>query len=116
MRRFCIFHHINAYSVYYAYSAMNLHILIEFFISFVDASQTESQSTFVYKRRESAQVFYVVPASSILGRLPLVHVGNTGTIVVTLPFEMQGESADFPGAPETKTFFILNMQNMQNMF
>ncbi len=52
------------------------------------------QSTSVYKRRESAQVLYVVPASSILGLLSLVPVGSTGTI----PYEMRSESAVFPGA------------------
>ena len=52
------------------------------------------QSSIVYERRESAQVLYVVPVSSILGRLPLVPVGTTGTI----PFEMLGESLEFPGA------------------
>ena len=52
------------------------------------------QSTIVFERRESEQVLYVVPVSSILGRLPLVPVGSTGTI----PFEMRRESADFPGA------------------
>ena len=53
----------------------------------------------VYERRESAQVLYIVPVSSILGRLPLVPVGDTGTI----PFQMLGESADFPGASCDKT-------------
>jgi hypothetical protein len=44
----------------------------------------------VYERRESAQVLYVLPVSSSLGRLPFVPVGDTGTI----PFQMRGESAD----------------------
>ncbi len=57
------------------------------------------QSTIVYERRESAQVLYVVPVSSILGRLLLVPVGDTGTI----PFQMRGKSADFPGASCDKT-------------
>jgi hypothetical protein len=51
------------------------------------------QSTIVYECREIAQVLYVVPVSSILGHIPLVPVGPTGTI----PFEMRSESADFPG-------------------
>ena len=54
----------------------------------------QCQSAIVYERREQAQVFYVIPVSSILGRLPLVPVGATGTI----PFAMRQESADFPGA------------------
>jgi hypothetical protein len=56
-------------------------------------------STIVYERRESAQVLYVIPVSSILGMLPLVPVGNTGTI----PYEMRREAADFPGAYCDKT-------------
>jgi hypothetical protein len=40
-----------------------------------------------------------VAVSSILGRLPLVLVGDTGTI----PCEMRGESAKFPGASCDKT-------------
>lgn len=54
----------------------------------------ECQSTIVYERREQSQVLYVIPVSSILGRLPLVPLGETGTI----PFDMRRESADFPGA------------------
>ncbi len=39
------------------------------------------------------------PVSCILGRLPLVPVGNTGTI----PYEMWREAADIPGASCDKT-------------
>ena len=41
-----------------------------------------------------SQVLYVVPITSILGRLALVPVGDTGTI----PFNMRKESKDFEGA------------------
>ena len=41
-----------------------------------------------------SQVLYVVPITSILGRLALVPVGDTGTI----PFTMHKESKDFDGA------------------
>ncbi len=41
-----------------------------------------------------SQVLYVVPITSILGRLALVPVGDTGTI----PFSMRNEKPDFPGA------------------
>jgi hypothetical protein len=37
---------------------------------------------------------YVVPITSILGRLALVPVGDTGTI----PFSMSNEKIDYPGA------------------
>ena len=40
----------------------------------------QCQSTIVYERSEQAQVLYVIPVSSILGCLPLVPVGATGTI------------------------------------
>ncbi len=52
------------------------------------------QSAIVYKRSEQVQVLYVIPVSSILGRLPLVLVGATGTI----PFTMRQDTADFPRA------------------
>jgi hypothetical protein len=54
----------------------------------------QCQSAMIYERREQAQVLYVIPVSSILGPVPLVPVGATGTI----PFAMRRESADFPGA------------------
>jgi hypothetical protein len=60
---------------------------------------SQPSSTTDYERHESAQVLYVVPVSSILGRLPLVPVGDTGMI----PFQMRGESADFQGASCDKT-------------
>ena len=41
-----------------------------------------------------SQVLYVVPITSILSRLGLVPVGETGTI----PFSMRKETRDFPGA------------------
>jgi hypothetical protein len=68
-----------------------LHILIYWSTT---AWLAQCQSTIVYERREQAQVLYVIPVSSILGRLPLVPVGATGTI----PFAMRRETADFPGA------------------
>ena len=52
----------------------------------------QCQSAMIYERREQAQVLYVIPVSSILGRLPLVLVGATRT----MPFAMQRESATFP--------------------
>ena len=81
-----------------------LHIFAYFaYITYLCVSSAwveKCQSAIVYERREQAQVLYVIPVSSILGRLPLVPVGATGTI----PFDMRKESADFPGAAcdETK--------------
>jgi len=51
-------------------------------------------SKMIYERKENKLVLYVVPLSSILGKLPLAPVGDTGTI----PFCMRGEGADFEGA------------------
>ena len=51
-------------------------------------------SKIIYERRMQSQVMYVVPITSILGRLALVPVGETGTI----PFSMRNERSDFPGA------------------
>ena len=48
----------------------------------------------IYERRMQSQVLYVVPINSILGRLALVPVGETGTI----PFSMRNEKSDFAGA------------------
>ena len=66
-----------------------LHILIYLTTS---AWLDQCQSAMIYERREQAQVLYVIPVSSVLGRLPLVPVGANGTI----PFAMTRESADFP--------------------
>ena len=61
-----------------------LHILHDHFFLFPEWVD-RCQSTIVYKRSEQSQVLYVIPVSSILGRLPLVSVGQTRTI----PFEMR---------------------------
>ncbi len=39
-------------------------------------------------------VLYVIPVTSILSRLALIPIGETGT----MPFSMSKESTDFPGA------------------
>ena len=41
----------------------------------------------LYERKQNQQVVYVIPISSILGKLPLIPVGDTGTI----PFSMRDE-------------------------
>ena len=48
----------------------------------------------IYERRIGQEVFYILPVSSILGKLPVVPVGNTGTI----PFSMRCSAEDFVGA------------------
>jgi hypothetical protein len=77
-----------------------LHILYVHVFLFAEWVDT-CQSTIVYERSEQSQILYVIPVSSILGRLPLVPVGQTGTI--PSPLEMRRESADFPWAACDKT-------------
>jgi hypothetical protein len=71
-----------------------LHILYILICLSTSAWLDQCQSAILYERCEQAQVLYVIPVSSVLGRLPLVPVGATGTI----PFAMCREAADFPGA------------------
>ncbi len=52
------------------------------------------RSRIVYERRPDNQVFYVIPVESILGKLPVVPVGETGTI----PYCMRQSAEDFVGA------------------
>jgi len=47
----------------------------------------------VYERKSNKQVLYGLPIASILSKLPLVPVGDTGTI----PYSMRGEATDFDG-------------------
>ncbi len=39
-----------------------------------------TESRIVYERKTDSQVFYVLPVESILGKLPVVPVGDTRTI------------------------------------
>ena len=71
-----------------------LHILYTLICLSTPAWLDKCQSAILYERREQAQVLYVIPVSSILGRLPLVPVGATRMI----PFAMRREAADFSGA------------------
>lgn len=45
----------------------------------------------MYERQVGHEVFYVLPISSLLGKLPVVPVGDTGTI----PFSMRRSAEDF---------------------
>jgi hypothetical protein len=51
-------------------------------------------SRIVYERLPDNQVFYVFPVESILGKLPVVPVGDTGTI----PYCMLQHADDFVSA------------------
>ena len=83
-----------AYIPFFVFIHHILHILHILIYLSTSAWLAQCQSTIIYQRCEQAQVLYVIPVSSILGRLPLVPVGATGTI----PFAMRRETADFPGA------------------
>ncbi len=52
------------------------------------------RSRIVYERQPDNQVFYVLLVESILGKLPVVPVGDTGTI----PYCMRQHAEDFVGA------------------
>ncbi len=54
----------------------------------------QCKSTIIYERRLQSQELYVIPITSILGRLVLVPVGDTGTI----PYSMRQVASTFPGA------------------
>jgi hypothetical protein len=45
----------------------------------------------VYERKRDKQVFYVLPVESIMGKLSVVPIGDTGTI----PFAMRQNTRDF---------------------
>ena len=47
----------------------------------------------LYELDPSLPRLYVMPISSILGKLPLVRAGDTGTI----PYHMRGRPKSFPG-------------------
>ncbi len=48
----------------------------------------------MYERKTDSQVFYILPVESILAKLPVVPIGDTGTI----PYSMRQHAADFVGA------------------
>ena len=54
----------------------------------------ECRSRIVHERKQDNQVFYVLPVEYILGKLPVVPVGNTGTI----PYSILQHAKDFVGA------------------
>ena len=48
----------------------------------------------MYERKQDKQVFYIIPVEFILGNLPVVPIGDTGTI----PFAMSQNARDFVDA------------------
>ena len=51
----------------------------------------DCRSRIIYERKRDSQVFYVLPVASILGKLPVGPIGDTGTI----PFAMRQNARDF---------------------
>ena len=78
----------DTYYVYFTYVTYNTYFTV------MAAWLDKCDSKIIYERRMQSLVLYVVPISSILGRLALVPVGDTGTI----PFSMRHEKPDFDGA------------------
>ena len=68
--------------------------IVNLHLSCVAAWLIQFDAKIVYKRSMLCQVLYVVPITLILGRLALVPVGDTGTIL----FSMRKQTRDFSGA------------------
>ena len=82
------------------YTFCALIALIALIVGWLD--QTTATMVFERKPHLQRQVLYVIPVSSILGRLLLVPFGDTGTI----PFSMLGleaETQSFPGPRATRS-------------
>ncbi len=54
----------------------------------------QCESTIIYERRLQSQVLYVIPITSMLGRLAPVPVGETGATL----YSIRKEASTFPGA------------------
>ena len=61
---------------------------------FLSERLLDCRSRIVYERNQDNQLFYVLPVEYILGKLPVVPVGDTGTI----PYSMRQHAEDFVGA------------------
>ncbi len=81
----------DAQVAYICIFSIYMHILhiLHIFSGWID----RVNSAMIYERKSNKQVLYVLPITSILSKLPLVPVGDTGTI----PYSMRGETADFDG-------------------
>ncbi len=54
----------------------------------------DCRSRIIYECKSDSQVFYVLPVQSVLGKLPVIPMGDTGTI----PFTMRQNAKDFVDA------------------
>ena len=77
----CIYLHMLHISAYVSISHVLLHISTYTAYSFnFPGWLARVDSTMIYERRSNKQVLYVLPITSILGKLPVVPAGDTGTI------------------------------------
>ena len=53
----------------------------------------KSESRRLYEMDAQLPRLYVIPMTSLLGKLSVVRAGNTGTI----PYSMRGRAAEYPG-------------------
>jgi hypothetical protein len=54
----------------------------------------DCRSRIIYERKRDSQVYFVLPVESILGKLPVVPIGDTATI----PFAMRKNARDIVDA------------------
>ncbi len=99
---FCIFFALYVNIMYI--TTFDLLYILRVIVWFSDQilSLVRSTSTIVYARWASAQVLDVIAMTSLLGRLPVVSVGNTDTI----PNYRLSELEDFPKTICKKTRLI----------
>ena len=79
---------------------------------------TKCGTSLMYKPMLGKEVVYIVPVSSVLGRLPIVRAGDTGTIPFRYSLGLQSSLRRFvnnlahadlsPGAGDSCPMFFVN--------
>ena len=83
---YCTFDIYITFSTYFIYMVLITHI--HYLVASTEwVKQCDSQM--IYERKLQHQVFYVIHVTSILGQLPVVPVGDTGTIPYSINFYAQ---------------------------
>jgi hypothetical protein len=83
----CHYYTYECYDIYTCYFTY-----VDYFMFFCTGWLESVGSRVVYELDYKKPVLYVIPIQSILGKLPVVPVGDTGTI----PYHLRNT---FPGAP-----------------
>ena len=100
---------INTMSCYWSYALAQMvmmilvcdhHVLYDLVFLFAEWVD-KCQSAIVYERREQSQILYVIPVSSILGRLPKFHLFQWGR-PERFPLKCEESQRTFPGLPAIK--------------